>query len=127
MGAGAIVFLNASLVSGIDLMMEMAAFDEALGDADWIITGEGQLDAQTLSGKTIAGVLKAAKERNIPVAALCGSVTLSMEELEASGLKYAISILNQVGSLEEAKKESFKNLEISSYNFAKLLKTSGHK
>ncbi|TAI47268.1 glycerate kinase [Flagellimonas allohymeniacidonis] len=121
MGAGAVVFLNASLISGIDLIMEMANFDEVMKDADWIITGEGQLDQQTLSGKTIAGVLKAARDRNIPVAALCGSVTLSMDELEATGLQYVTSILNQVGSLEEAKKESFKNLEMASYNFAKLL------
>ncbi len=124
MGAGAIVFLDASLTSGIDLVIEMAAFEEALEGADWIITGEGQLDTQTLSGKTIAGVLKAANEGEIPVAALCGSVTLSTDELEAAGVQYAASILNQVGSLEEAKRNSFKNLEMASYNFANLLKTT---
>ncbi|UII77329.1 glycerate kinase [Flagellimonas sp. HMM57] len=124
MGAGAVVFLNASLISGIDLVLDMATFDKALEDTDWIITGEGQLDDQTLSGKTIAGVLKAAKEKDIPVAALCGSVTLSIDELEVAGLQYATSILNQVGSLDEAKKNSFKNLELASYNFANLLKKS---
>ncbi|MBS9462812.1 glycerate kinase [Flagellimonas sp. 389] len=124
MGAGAMVFLNASLTSGINLIMEMAAFDEALKNADWVITGEGQLDGQTLSGKTIAGVLQVVKERKIPVAALCGSVTLSIDELEVAGLQYVTSILNQVGSLDEAKQNSFKNLELAGYNFAKLLNTS---
>ncbi|MEM7484276.1 MAG: glycerate kinase [Bacteroidota bacterium] len=124
MGAGAMAFLNASLTSGIDLIMEMAAFDEALKNADWIITGEGQLDGQTLSGKTIAGVLQVAKERKIPVAAFCGSVAVSIEELKTLGLEYVTSILNQVGSLDEAKQNSFKNLELASYNFAKLLISS---
>ncbi|MCL6266995.1 glycerate kinase [Flagellimonas myxillae] len=122
LGAGAMVFLGATLTSGVDLVMEMAHFDAALADADWIITGEGQLDHQTSSGKTIAGVIKLAKERNIPVAALCGSVNVSVEEIQRMGLDYAVSILNTIGSLEEAKAQSYANLVQASFNFAKLLK-----
>ena len=124
MGAGAVVFLNAGLTSGVELIMEMADFEEALGQADWVITGEGQLDSQTLSGKTINGVIKSAKAKDIPVAAFCGSVNITIEEMEAMGLDYAVSILNQVGDLEEAKATSYKNLELASYNFARLLKQS---
>ncbi len=124
MGFGAMVFLNGTLSSGINLVMEMAGFDDAINDADWIITGEGQLDAQTLSGKTISGVLQAAQKRNIPVAAFCGSVSISLPELKTLGLQYVTSILNRVGSLHEAKQNSFNNLELASYNFAKLLQTS---
>ena len=124
MGAGAVVFLNAGLTSGVELIMEMAHFEEALGQADWVITGEGQLDSQTLSGKTINGVIKSAKAKDIPVAAFCGSVNITIEQMEAMGLDYAVSILNQVGDLEEAKATSYKNLELASYNFARLLKQS---
>lgn len=122
MGAGAKVFLNAELTSGIDLIKEMAAFDKAIDGADWIITGEGQLDGQTLSGKTIDGVLQSAKTRNIPVAALCGSVAVSADEIEVMGLTYATSIINGIGTLEDAKSNSPQNLELASYNFARLLK-----
>ena len=122
MGAGAVVFLGAELTSGVDLVMEMANFDEVLQQADWIITGEGQLDGQTLSGKTINGVLQVAKARGIPVAAFCGSVNISIEAIQHIGLDYAVSILNQVGNLDEAKIKSYKNLELASYNFANLLK-----
>ncbi len=124
MGAGAMVFLGATLTSGIDLVMQVANFDKSLEGADWVITGEGQLDEQTLSGKTIAGVLKVAKTQNIPVAALCGSISLSVDQLETSGLDYAVSILNQIGLLEEAKNNSFKNLEMASYNFGKILQST---
>nr|WP_299170572.1 glycerate kinase [uncultured Allomuricauda sp.] len=122
MGAGTKVFLNAELASGIDLIKEMADFDTAIDGADWIITGEGQLDGQTLSGKTIDGVLQSAKARKIPVAALCGSVSVSLDEMEAMGLQYVASILNEIGTLDEAKQNSPQNLELAGYNFAKLLK-----
>lgn len=124
MGAGAVVFLGAELTSGVDLVMEMANFEEVLHDADWVITGEGQLDDQTLSGKTINGVLQYAKAKGIPVVAFCGSVSVSVEAIQKIGLAYAVSILNQVGSLDEAKINSFKNLELASYNFANLLKVA---
>ncbi|SNY95340.1 glycerate kinase [Flagellimonas pacifica] len=122
MGAGTKVFLNATLLSGIDLIKEIANFDNTIEGADWIITGEGQLDNQTLSGKTIVGVIQSAKARNIPVAAFCGSIDVSIEEIESMGLQYVTSILNGVGNLEDAKKNTSKNLEMASYNFAKLLK-----
>ena len=122
MGAGAKVFLDAVLLSGIDLIKEIADFDNAIMDADWIITGEGQLDHQTSSGKTIDGVIKSAKIQGVPVAAFCGSVDIDINQLEVMGLQYATSILNGIGTLEDAKKNTAKNLEMASYNFAKLLK-----
>ncbi|MFD2100535.1 glycerate kinase [Flagellimonas iocasae] len=124
MGAGAVVFLDAKLTSGVDLVMQLANFDEALTDADWIITGEGQLDGQTFSGKTIAGVIQSAKKKGVPIAAFCGSVNVSIAEMQTMRLDYAVSILNQVGNLDDAKAKSFENLELASYNFAHLLKQS---
>ena len=122
LGAGAVAFLGAELVSGVDMVMDIAEFEQALEDAYWIITGEGKLDGQTLAGKTIQGVLTYGKEKGIPVAALCGAVDITMEELKQLGLDYAVSIINGISDLEEAKRNSFKNLELASYNFAHLLK-----
>jgi len=123
-GGGAVVFLNAELTSGVDLVMQMAKFDEVLAGADWVITGEGQLDGQTFSGKTINGVIQAAKKNKVPIAAFCGSIDVSIEEMQQMGLDYAVSILNQIGSLDDAKAKSYHNLELTSYNFAHLLKKS---
>ena len=124
MGAGAVVFLDAKLTSGVDLVMQLANFDEALDNTDWIITGEGQLDGQTFSGKTIAGVIQSAQKKGVPIAAFCGSTAISIEEMQQMGLDYAVSILNQVGNLDDAKSKSYQNLELASYNFAKVLKKS---
>ncbi|AZQ57425.1 glycerate kinase [Maribacter sp. MJ134] len=120
-GGGAVVFLNATLIPGIDLMKEIAGFDEAITNADWIVTGEGRLDSQTLSGKTIAGVLESARKQKIPVAALCGAVTLPPEQQEETGLTYVCAILRDISNLEQAVSQSKENLVAAAYNFAKLI------
>ncbi|MHA7865434.1 glycerate kinase [Flagellimonas marinaquae] len=122
LGGGAVVFLNAKLASGVDLVMQLANFDAVLEGADWVITGEGQLDGQTLSGKTINGVVRSSKKYHVPVAAFCGSVDISIEAMQQMGLDYAVSIVNQIGNLEEAKAKTIENLELASYNFAHLLR-----
>ncbi len=121
MGAGAKLFLNATLVSGIEFVLEIANFSKKIENADWIITGEGKLDAQTLSGKTIAGILMHSKKQNIPVAALCGSVSISIEEQEQLGLDYIVSIVKEPESLESAMENAYENLIFASYNFIKNL------
>ena len=120
-GGGAILFLRGELTSGIDLVKELAHFDDAIADADWIITGEGQLDEQTLSGKTINGVVNSARKSNIPVAALCGSVSISIEQQEKFGLAYVNSIVRGISTLPQAMASSYSNLVNASYNFAKLI------
>ena len=122
LGAGSVVFLNAQLTSGIDLIKELADFDTNIKGANWIITGEGKLDDQTLSGKTISGVIKSAKNQNIPVAALCGSVNISVEIQKELGLTYAVSIVKGISDLEEAMASSYSNLMHTAYNFASILK-----
>ena len=122
LGGGAIVFLNASLSSGINLIKEISNFDQAIQNADWIITGEGKLDSQTFSGKTISGVLASAKKQNIRTAAFCGAVELTLEAQKEIGLDYVCAILNDVSNLEEALLNSRQNLIFAVYNFANMLK-----
>jgi glycerate kinase len=49
---------NAIVRPGVDLVTELAGFRKQASDADWLITGEGALDSQTLSGKAVIGVLR---------------------------------------------------------------------
>jgi len=121
LGAGASVLLNAQLISGIDLIKELIGFDYKIRNADWLITGEGKLDLQTLSGKTIQGVLSSSKKYNIPVAAFCGSISLSPKELDKVGISYAASIVEKAESLEDAMMNSSKYLKKISTAFVKSL------
>ncbi len=124
MGAGTIAFLNAELLSGIDLVKDLIDFDKKIIDADWIITGEGKLDAQTFSGKTILGVLNSAKNQNISVAAFCGSITLQKDLLDELGISYAASIIDKAINLENAIKNSYKYLTKISIDFSNRINSS---
>ena len=102
MGAGTVTFLNAELLPGIELIKQIANFDKNIIDADWIITGEGQLDEQTRSGKALSGLLKSAKTHEISVAAFCGNITLDETELKHMGISYSASIQQKASSFEDA-------------------------
>lgn len=58
LGAGLHALLDVPLVSGIDMILETIRFDKIIEGADMIITGEGQIDGQSLEGKVIHGVSK---------------------------------------------------------------------
>ena len=102
MGAGAIAFLNGELLPGINVIKQIADFDTKIKNVDWIITGEGKLDHQTLSGKTLSGVLTSAKENHIKVAAFCGSIDVTAAELHEMGITYSDAIMSKAKNLEDA-------------------------
>ncbi|QBA63834.1 glycerate kinase [Muriicola soli] len=118
MGAAAVVFLNAELSSGIELVKDLANFEEMITGADWIITGEGKLDEQTLSGKAVKGVLESAKRESIPVAAFCGIIEVSASTAEKLGLSYTVSVSSNMPNLEIALKRSYENVVKAAADFA---------
>jgi glycerate kinase len=67
---------------------------------DYIITGEGKLDAQTLNGKLIAGVVRLGKQFNIPVLAVCGVSELDENGVKKLGLQSVISVADPNQNLE---------------------------
>ena len=92
-GFAALAYLGAELLPGIELVLELIGFDAALTGAGLVITGEGRLDAQSLSGKAPVGVARAAARHGIPVAAVAGQVLLTDAELAAAGFAAAFSLV----------------------------------
>ncbi len=74
LGAGLLAFLGATLRPGAQIVLEAVHLAEHVRTADLVITAEGQLDAQTAYGKSVAAVAALAKHYAIPVLALAGSV-----------------------------------------------------
>ena len=122
MGAGSLVFLKAELKSGIDLVKDLIDFDTQIEGADWIITGEGKLDSQTLSGKTIQGVMTSAKAKNIKVAALCGEANLEKQTLEKFEISYLDTVRKRAVDLHDAMTNSKSYLLAMAEDFAKNVK-----
>ena len=121
LGFGALAFLNAKLRSGIESIMEYSNFEHYLKEADLVITGEGKIDHQTLHGKLIAGICKRAKEYNVPVIALSGSMTIGPEETKQLGLQAAFSILNAPMPLEQALVSTERLLQQTAFNLTRSL------
>ena len=76
LGYAFVTFLGARLKRGVDMVLDAIGFDKMIEGADLVITGEGRIDAQTLTGKTPYGVLQRASRQGIPVMALAGLVDL---------------------------------------------------
>ena len=106
LGAGLMAFLGAEMRSGIDLVLDTAHFDEKLIGANWVWTGEGRIDAQTLNGKAISGVLRRCQTFGVKALAFGGSVDAdAAEALEMAGLQSAFPIVSGPMGLEEAMRD----------------------
>ena len=100
--AGLMAFLNCRLESGIDLVLEQNRFLEKLADCALVITGEGQIDAQTLDGKGPLGVAELAAARDIPTIAIVGGLNIDDRALHAAGVHAAFSIVDKPMPLADA-------------------------
>lgn len=102
MGFAARAFLDARLRPGIELVMAQARFETLLAEADLVITGEGQLDGQSLAGKTPIGVARAARARGVPVVALAGHLAPGWQAALDEGVTAAFALADGPMGLEEA-------------------------
>ena len=91
-GFAAMAVLGAELKSGIGLVLDLVGFADHLAGAGLVVTGEGSLDAQTLSGKTPAGVAAAAREAGIPVVTVSGRVALTADQIAGAGIRRAYAL-----------------------------------
>ena len=102
MGFAFLTFCNATLESGIKIILEETHLEKYIRDADVVITGEGRLDGQTVMGKTPIGVAKIAKKYEKPVLAFSGCVAKEAVACNAEGIDAFFPILRNVVSLDEA-------------------------
>jgi glycerate 2-kinase len=124
LGAAFTGFLNASLQSGIELILDIVEMEKKMENADFVITGEGKLDGQTSMGKAPLGVSQLAAKQRIPVIALAGAVTKETERLNEQGITSYFSIMNEPMNLEDAMNEetAFYNLRVTTKQLFQLIK-----
>ncbi|WP_022869455.1 glycerate kinase family protein [Yaniella halotolerans] len=105
--AGMYAFFGAQLRPGIDAVLDAVGFDDLAAQADLILTGEGQLDGQSLAGKVPVGV---ARRTDKPVIAVVGSVGEGASTSYAHGITAVFGITPKPQSLEAAFAETAENL-----------------
>ncbi|QWU06331.1 glycerate kinase [Heyndrickxia coagulans] len=121
LGAGLMVFTDAVLKSGIELVVEYTGLEQKVKDADIVLTGEGSIDFQTQFGKTPYGVARAAKKHGKPVIAVAGYVGEQIDVLYEKGIDAIFGILPRPMALEDALQTGAANIERTCENIARLL------
>ncbi|MDP7578900.1 MAG: glycerate kinase [SAR202 cluster bacterium] len=107
LGGGMIAFLGGHLRPGGDIVLEAVNFDQYLNGANLVITGEGQLDFQTVYSKAPIGVAQRAKQKGIPVIAVVGSLGDRFTDVHEHGINAASSIVPAPMTLETASENVF--------------------
>lgn len=110
LGAGLHAFLDARLCKGIDLIFDLVGLHDKLKGADLVLTGEGQIDYQTVFGKAPGGVGAAAKAQNIPCFAIAGSIGKDLGTLHETGIDAVFSLCPGPITLHESMQLSKENI-----------------
>ena len=121
LGAALLAFLNGELKRGIDLVIKHTELKEKLEGADYVFTGEGSIDYQTMYGKTPIGVATIAKEKGVKTIAFAGNVGEGIDILYTGGITAIFSIMLGVSTLENALKNGKENLLVTVENAVRLL------
>ncbi|MDF0513921.1 glycerate kinase [Agromyces sp. H3Y2-19a] len=95
-GYGLMVW-GASLELGASVVADAIGLAEAVTDADFVITGEGQFDGQSLAGKVPSEVLGIARRAHVPTALVAGRIVAATD-----GFALAISLTESAGSTRAA-------------------------
>ena len=102
MGFAFLTYTNATLESGIQIVLTETKLEELIATADVVVTGEGRLDGQTALGKAPIGVAALAKKYQKKVLAFAGAVTPDAKECNQHGINAFFPILRGVVTLKEA-------------------------
>ncbi|AZF58470.1 glycerate kinase [Pseudomonas sp. R11-23-07] len=106
LGFAAKAFLGAQFRAGVEVVAELVGLDAVVRGADLVITGEGRFDAQTLRGKTPFGVARIARQHNVPVIVIAGTLGDGYEQMYAHGVDAAFALPSGPMSLAQACSEA---------------------
>jgi len=108
-GTGAMLAaLGANIRPGAEVVLDAVGFAAKLDEADLVLTGEGKLDRQSLSGKAPVAVAKACAERLVACAAIVGEADLAPAD---GGFVAVRSLLDHFGDRATALTRAAEGLE----------------
>lgn len=117
-------FLSGKLEKGIDMVLDLVGIEDDIKDADFVVTGEGRLDRQSVMGKTPVGIAKIAKKYGKPVIAFAGCIGKEAYLCNDYGIDAFFPILRNVCTLDEAmkKENAYNNLSDTAEQVFRLLR-----
>ena len=115
---------NIQIKAGIEMVLDALDADKVLKGASLVVTGEGQMDNQTLQGKTPFGIAQRAQKLNIPTIGIAGSLGQDVEKLYGS-MSSLFGTVRSPQSLDQVLSEANQNLTRTARNIAATLKLGG--
>lgn len=122
MGCGSVAFFGSVLQMGIETILDTVKFDELLKDADYVLSGEGKFDTQSLRGKVVLGIATRTKKANVPLIAIVGGIGDGIEEAYERGVSGIFSINRVPEDFQVSRKKSTQNLYLTVDNLMRYMK-----
>ena len=119
LGFALVEFLGAQSKPGVDEVAETVGLERAVHGADWVLTGEGSVDAQTVMGKTPFGVAQVAARAGARVVIFAGRVAPDASVLLGHGVERLIAITEQGTPIEQALREGAQSLARATADFCR--------
>ena len=124
MGYGMLCFLGAELKPGIETVLDATDFDRKLKGANFVFTGEGKIDSQSLRGKVVVGVARRAKKAGVPVIAVVGDAEANLDAVYDTGVTTVFSINRLAVPFSEAKKTAEADLSATMRDILRLIRAA---
>lgn len=121
MGAGMVAFFDSQLKMGIDTVLDTVNFDEVIKDVDYIFTGEGKIDGQSLRGKVVIGVSRRAQKQGVKVIAVVGGAEGNLSKAYEQGVTSVFTINRLPQDFSISRQFSEQNLEFAMDNILRLI------
>jgi glycerate kinase len=110
---------------GIETVLDTVQFDELLKDADYVFSGEGKIDTQSIRGKVVIGIAKRTKKANVPLIAFVGDIGDGIEEAYDLGVSGIFSINRVAVEYKDAKKRAREDMYLTVDNLMRYMKALG--
>lgn len=122
MGAGMIAFFGSKLQMGIQTVLDTVKFDQMISDADYILTGEGKLDSQSLRGKVVIGIAqRAGKQKKRVISVVGGAEDAHIQEAYSMGVTAVFPINRLPQDFSISRYHSEENLGYTVDNIIRLI------
>lgn len=102
LGAGLMAFVNATMKSGVEAVLEIVEFQDKLQNVQLVVTGEGRMDCQSAYGKVAYGVGTLCKESGVPCVAIVGGMGENAQVMYEHGITTIMTTVNGIMEIEEA-------------------------
>lgn len=122
MGGGVAAYFGSELQMGIETVLDTVHFDTLLDGADYVYTGEGKIDGQSLRGKVVIGVARKASKKKVKTIAFVGDIGDNVEGSYDEGVTGIFSINRVAVPYKEARSRARNDLALTVDNLLRFQK-----